>query len=182
MCAVLKIDVSGRPLTWISKREAANLICNNKVRYSFGETKLTLIGGYNKLGTRSRMFVDPIIAVDHNKNFKESLPLTLFYLYQRDKSCLYCGVELPWWKYTKDHIIPRSRQGETAWRNLALSCRHCNNNVKGDKLLHETNLQLRAVPFTPSKSEHLFWQYSNCDSDQFSFLSKGFKHVSKKAA
>src|SRR5579871_3780145 len=45
----------------------------------------------------------------------------------RDRnSCQYCGVLLPSSELTLDHVIPRSRGGNSTWENLVACCHACN--------------------------------------------------------
>lgn len=66
---------------------------------------------------------------------------------KRDKyTCQYCGVErVP---LTIDHVVPRSRDGETCWENVVAACHKCNL-LKGDKTLSEVGLSLLARPRKP---------------------------------
>lgn len=41
--------------------------------------------------------------------------------------CVYCGCDLTYETYTKDHVIPRSRGGGNGSHNIAPSCKTCNN-------------------------------------------------------
>ena len=54
----------------------------------------------------------------------------------RDRnSCQYCGVvSLP--ELTLDHVIPRSRGGNSTWENLVACCHACNRR-KGNRMLSE---------------------------------------------
>ncbi len=55
----------------------------------------------------------------------------------RDRNtCQYCGVVLPSNELTLDHVIPRSRGGNSTWENLVACCHSCNRR-KGNRLLHE---------------------------------------------
>ena len=55
----------------------------------------------------------------------------------RDRnSCQYCGVVLPSSELTLDHVIPRSRGGNSTWENLVACCHGCNRR-KGNRMLHE---------------------------------------------
>ena len=53
----------------------------------------------------------------------------------RDRNaCQYCGVVLPSGDLTLDHVIPRSRGGNSTWENLVACCHSCNRR-KGNRLL-----------------------------------------------
>lgn len=41
--------------------------------------------------------------------------------------CHYCGRVLQWEEATLDHIIPRSKGGQTTWKNTTVACWPCNN-------------------------------------------------------
>src|SRR5437868_13303719 len=55
----------------------------------------------------------------------------------RDRNtCQYCGVLLPSGELTLDHVIPRSRGGNSTWENLVACCHACNRR-KGNRMLNE---------------------------------------------
>ncbi|HEY4975837.1 MAG TPA: HNH endonuclease [Gaiellaceae bacterium] len=69
-------------------------------------------------------------------------------LFARDGwRCGYCGTSTS--KLTLDHIVPRSRGGESVWENVVASCAPCNRR-KGDRLLAETEMALRIRPRPPA--------------------------------
>lgn len=69
-------------------------------------------------------------------------------LFARDGwQCAYCGTGGN--RLTLDHIVPRSRGGESVWENVVTSCAPCNHR-KGDRLLDETSMTLRTTPRPPT--------------------------------
>lgn len=55
----------------------------------------------------------------------------------RDRNqCQYCGVVLPSGELTLDHVVPRSRGGNSTWENLVACCHACNRR-KGNRMLSE---------------------------------------------
>jgi len=55
----------------------------------------------------------------------------------RDRNtCQYCGDALPPGDLTLDHVIPRSRGGNSTWENLVACCHSCNRR-KGNRMLTE---------------------------------------------
>jgi 5-methylcytosine-specific restriction endonuclease McrA len=55
----------------------------------------------------------------------------------RDRNtCQYCGEAMPPSELTLDHVIPRSRGGNSTWENLVACCHECNRH-KGNRLLSE---------------------------------------------
>ena len=65
----------------------------------------------------------------------------------RDRNtCQYCGVVLPPGELTLDHVIPRSRGGNSTWENLVACCHSCNRR-KSNRLLNElTDMKLSREP------------------------------------
>ena len=64
----------------------------------------------------------------------------------RDRyTCQYCHRILPSAELTLDHVVPRSRAGETAWENLVACCHPCNNR-KGNRTPDEAGLKLAKPP------------------------------------
>ena len=67
-------------------------------------------------------------------------------LFKRDRGvCLYCDKPAT----TIDHVIPRSRGGDTTWLNTVASCLRCNSK-KGSRTPQESNMKLRKDPFIPT--------------------------------
>ena len=60
-------------------------------------------------------------------------------------TCQYCGRVFPPQDLTLDHIIPRSRGGDSAWENLVTCCRACNNR-KGDRSPEGAGMRLLRRP------------------------------------
>lgn len=55
---------------------------------------------------------------------------------------------------TIDHLVPRSRGGDTSWENCVLMCsRH--NSAKGDRTLTESGLRLKKTPARPNRDKLL---------------------------
>jgi 5-methylcytosine-specific restriction endonuclease McrA len=68
-------------------------------------------------------------------------------LFARDGwRCQYCGST---GKLTLDHVVPRSRGGDSVWENVVTSCAPCNLK-KGNRSLEEAGLVLRHPPRPPT--------------------------------
>ena len=61
-------------------------------------------------------------------------------------TCQYCGHEAS--GLTVDHVIPRSRGGESSWENIVASCAPCNRK-KGNRLPREVSMHPRSLPKPP---------------------------------
>ena len=69
-------------------------------------------------------------------------------LFARDGwRCMYCGTASG--RLTLDHVVPRSRGGESVWDNVVTSCAPCNMR-KGNRLPHEVEMNLRKPPRAPA--------------------------------
>jgi 5-methylcytosine-specific restriction endonuclease McrA len=65
-------------------------------------------------------------------------------------TCQYCGSRS---SLTVDHVIPRSKGGDSSWDNIVASCAPCNRR-KGDVLVAQAGMTLRRAPRAPSP--HVF--------------------------
>jgi 5-methylcytosine-specific restriction endonuclease McrA len=68
-------------------------------------------------------------------------------LFARDEwRCQYCGST---GRLTLDHVVPRSRGGDSVWENVVTSCAPCNLR-KGDRLPEEADMRLAVPPRIPA--------------------------------
>jgi 5-methylcytosine-specific restriction endonuclease McrA len=68
-------------------------------------------------------------------------------LFARDgHQCVYCGSTT---RLTLDHVVPRSRGGDSAWENVVTSCAPCNLR-KGNRLLEEVEMRMLVTPRPPT--------------------------------
>lgn len=69
-------------------------------------------------------------------------------LFARDGwRCAYCGDSSA--RLTLDHVVPRSRGGDSVWENVVTACAACNLR-KADRLLEETHMRLLRPPRAPA--------------------------------
>ncbi len=83
----------------------------------------------------------------------------------RDRNtCQFCSTVLPAGELSLDHIIPRSRGGESTWENLVACCHPCNNR-KGNRLPEEAGMKLLRRPrsFTVHTSRQLMRMMGRSD-------------------
>ena len=68
----------------------------------------------------------------------------------RDRyGCQYCGKSFTPGELTLDHVVPRSRGGDTEWENVVAACKRCNHR-KGDRTPQEASMFPRRRPRTPT--------------------------------
>jgi 5-methylcytosine-specific restriction endonuclease McrA len=90
----------------------------------------------------------------------------------RDRyTCQYCHKTLPAGELTLDHVIPRSRHGETTWENLVACCHKCNN-TKGSFTPEEAGMKLlrQPKPFSLHTSRHLMRMLGKSDDQWRKYL------------
>ena len=69
-------------------------------------------------------------------------------LFARDGwRCVYCGTTAG--RLTLDHVVPRSRGGDSTWENVVTSCAPCNLR-KGNRTLREAQMELPHPPRPPA--------------------------------
>src|SRR5256884_9537396 len=61
--------------------------------------------------------------------------------------CVYCGTTAG--RLTLDHVVPRSRGGDSVWENVVTPCAPCNLR-QGNRLLHEAAMELPHLPRVPA--------------------------------
>src|ERR1017187_5369140 len=85
--------------------------------------------------------------------------------------CQYCHRTLPSGELTLDHVVPRSRAGESAWENLVACCHHCNNR-KGNRTPEEAGMRLarQPRPFSLPTSRHLMRMLGKSDAQWRKYL------------
>jgi len=74
--------------------------------------------------------------------------------------CQYCGRRLPASQLSLDHVVPRSRGGETTWDNVVCACLKCNVQ-KGGRTPNEALMRLWRKPHRPKHSPLLILKLQN---------------------
>ena len=75
-------------------------------------------------------------------------------VFRRDRGvCQYCSAPAT----TVDHVVPKSKGGDSSWSNLVCACLACNLR-KGNKLLSQTSMSLVRQPRTPTLQEMTRWR------------------------
>ncbi len=180
---VLRLNLAGHPVDWVTWQEAVCLYARELVVWTLGDAILRIRGGYCRFdGSRSHQNIHSIIACQGKVVAQDRgvPPLTNQALFGRDRNlCLYCGGEFADGELTRDHVMPISRGGLDRWLNVVAACRRCNH-YKGNRLLHETSLELRALPYVPNFAEYLALTNSGrILVDQMDFLRKSFRANSR---
>ena len=92
---------------------------------------------------------------------KQHLHLNRRNVLARDEhTCQYCGRHYPTHQLSLDHIVPRSRGGETTWENVVCACLGCNIQ-KGGRTPHEARMKLVRHPARPKRNPLLALKLNN---------------------
>jgi len=113
-----------------------------------------------------------IRLIEYRRIPHQTRPLSRKNILMRDRyTCQYCLRTLPSSELTLDHVIPRSRAGETTWENLVTCCHECNNR-KGNRTPEEAGMKLARPPrpFTLHTSRHLMRLLGRSDEQWRKYL------------
>ena len=175
--AILALDISGIPRTWVSNDDAITYHAKGLVAWTLGDVVASYHGGIKNDGTRSYLETPSIIAIhgagfDFKKHIR--VILTNKTLFARDRSiCGYCGSHhTNHAGLSRDHINPRFLGGADEWTNVVTACRQCNQK-KGCKTLKQSGMELLYVPYEPNHYEHLLLQNRSVLADQMEYLMSG---------
>ncbi len=92
---------------------------------------------------------------------RQSVRLNRRNLFSRDANrCQYCGKRFPTSELSLDHVLPRSRGGETTWENVVCACVACNVK-KGGRTPKEAGIKLIQRPVRPKQSPLLAVKLGN---------------------
>lgn len=177
MTWILKLDIAGRPIDWVSAEAGALLYCREQVAWEAGTSGVTLHGGISRqTGRQSTLEINSIVATRginvSGQLANDRAALSNAQLFRRDGFlCLYCGEAFPRGLLTRDHVVPRSKGGSDRWENVVTSCRACNQR-KDNRTPDEARMPLLAVPYAPNRAEALILSNRNILTDQMTFLRR----------
>jgi len=140
--AVLVLNYTYEPLHFTNAKRAITLLLSGKAESV--ETSPRVVR------SPSRSFNLPAVirlAVYIRKPVLERVAFNKKNILRRDGyTCQYCNRRGE--RLTVDHIVPRSRGGETSWTNVVAACLRCNLK-KGNRLLDESGMRLSRDPVHP---------------------------------
>lgn len=170
---ILTLDINGKPLTWVTYKEAAVYAVKDHIQWSIGNNYF-LTGGWNRIRQQvSKIKINDIIALKNTitkYSVVNPIPsLNNTALFARDRSqCAYCGRLFRRSDLSRDHIIPTSKGGKDTWLNCVTACKRCNNK-KGDST---AELPLKYQPFVPNRAEQLILSNYYILPAQLTYLEK----------
>lgn len=144
--AVLVLNYSFEPLHFTNARRAITLLMAGKAEAVEASPRV--------VRSPSRVFVLPAVirlAVYIRKPFLDRVAFNKKNILRRDGyTCQYCNRRGE--RLTVDHVVPRSRGGETTWTNVVAACLRCNLR-KGNRLPRECRMWPRNPPRQPTSWE-----------------------------
>ncbi|RZK33593.1 MAG: HNH endonuclease [Hymenobacter sp.] len=97
----------------------------------------------------------------------KGIALSRHNIFKRDHGeCQYCGSSK---NLTLDHVMPRSRGGDSGWTNLVTACSRCNH-AKGQRTPSEANMPLRTQPKKPTLTGFLKLSAGTLDQNWHAYL------------
>ncbi len=114
--------------------------------------KVEVIEEYERAirGIRVSIYLPAVIRL--NRFIRRKTPIVKFSrqnLYVRDRGvCQYCGTPFEHKELTYDHVVPRSKGGQTEWTNVVSCCTACNLR-KGGRTPEEAGMPLIKKPKAP---------------------------------
>jgi 5-methylcytosine-specific restriction endonuclease McrA len=147
-CPALVLNADYRPLSYFPLslwhwQDAVKALVRGSV---------TVLSEYNRtVSSPSTEIRLPAVLVLHDYVPERRTPaFTRFNVFLRDGwRCQYCGEHFSTHDLTFDHVIPRSRGGQTTWDNIVTACHPCNLH-KGSATPNEARMYPLQLPIKPS--------------------------------
>lgn len=117
--------------------------------------RVAVVSEYDRLvhSPRLTMRLPSVISLKDYVPTARRPAFTRFNVFLRDRfTCQYCGRPFPTHDLTFDHVIPRSKGGNTTWGNVVTACSPCNLR-KGSRLVRDAGMVLLSRPDQPSTYE-----------------------------
>jgi len=144
MTSVLVLNATYEPLNVVSVRRAVVLLLKDKAEILEATDQEIRSAGWSiprPLVIRLVYYV----RVPRRLN----IPVSRRTVLMRDRyTCQYCGAQPAKANLTIDHVLPKTRGGDSSWENVVCACKACNLR-KGAKTPDEANMYLRTQPGPP---------------------------------
>lgn len=139
---VLVLNASYEPINVCTVRRAIVLILKEKAEV-LDEHDIELHSERNSISRPSVIRLRAYVRIPY-QSFRRKI--TRRAVFARDGwECQYCGRR---GSLTMDHVIPRSKGGDTSWENVVACCASCNRR-KGDRSVSQSGMKLRTRPRPP---------------------------------
>ena len=144
----LLLNASYEPLKIVDWQKAVTLWCQGKVEViSVYDREIRAVSISFKLPSVIRL----LRYIKIKRRF-DYVPFSRANIYARDDHrCQYCGEPYPTSELTFDHVVPRSRGGQTRWDNVTTACAPCNLR-KGGKMPAKARMFPSQQPASPQET------------------------------
>ena len=163
---VLVLNASYEPINICAARRALVLVLK-------GVASAEEVTAHAVHSTRRAVALPSVIRLlEYRRIPHQTRSLSRKNILMRDRyTCQYCHRTLPSGELTLDHVVPRSRAGESAWENLVACCNPCNNR-KGSRTPEEAGMRLarQPRPFSLHTSRHLMRLLGKSDDQWRKYL------------
>lgn len=139
---VLVLNASYEPINVCTVRRAIVLIIKDKADV-LDEHDVALHSEKSSITRPSVIRLRTYVRIPYHSYRRK---ITRRAVFARDRwECQYCGRR---GSLTMDHVVPRSKGGETSWENVVACCASCNRR-KGDRSVSQSGMKLRTHPMAP---------------------------------
>ncbi len=107
------------PLSLLSWQDAVHAVFSDRV---------SVVAEYDvwARSPSTQIRLPSVVALRKYQRASQRVALTRFNVFLRDRfTCQYCGEVFPSSALTFEHVIPRSRGGQTTWSNIVTACVPC---------------------------------------------------------
>ena len=147
-CPALVLNADFRPLSYFP---LSLWSWQDSVKAVFLD-RVNIISEYEQV-VRSPSFemrLPSVIALKEYVHAARHPAFTRFNVFLRDRfTCQYCGRPHSSHDLTFDHIVPRSKGGQTTWENVVAACSPCNLR-KGNMTPQQAHMYPTQHPYQPS--------------------------------
>jgi 5-methylcytosine-specific restriction endonuclease McrA len=112
---------------------------------------VAVVAEYDKVirSPSTEMRLPSVVAVRDYVKIANRVAFTRFNVFLRDRfHCQYCNKPFAAKELTFEHVVPKSKGGETSWTNIVAACEPCNTEKD-----NRTDMQPIRAPFVPTARE-----------------------------
>jgi 5-methylcytosine-specific restriction endonuclease McrA len=157
----LKLDASWRPIEIVDAYKGFNLAYSGRAK---------VVEHHSHHITETAQFPSVIVLKSYISNRKLHLSCNRRNVAYRYKyECQYCGLKFKFSELTMDHVVPRSKGGDSSWKNIVIACKKCNSR-KGNRTPEEAKMPLINEPSAPKVTIRDFYRSIRFPISWFNFL------------
>ena len=128
----LVLDADFRPMSYFP----LSLLCWEDAVHAVFSERVSVVAQYDTWvrSPSTQIRLPSVVALRKHQRAPRRVAFTRFNVFLRDRfTCQYCDEAFASSALTFEHVIPRSRGGQTTWSNIVTACVPCNT-AKGNSL------------------------------------------------